>query len=425
MDLGRFSLGIGDRFGRQGRAQLAALEHAQALGVAITPVWNKSNREHQLIGTTPADTRRAADAAVRASGWHAPYFVDADHISLATVDGFLASSDFFTLDVSAYVGLAPDGTALTHFLATQEWALGTLHIPGIAQPLTVTPTALATVAETYLRAVQEAGRLFRHIAAAKGEADFVVEVSLDEATRAQSPSELLFILAMLAAEGVPVDTIAPKFSGEFHKGVDYLGEVAGFAREFADDLAVLAFAVHEFGLPAALKLSVHSGSDKFSLYGPMAQLLARTGAGVHLKTAGTTWLAEVIGLAQGDIEGVTLVKTMYRQAFARQEELCAPYATVVAIDPARLPTPNAVDRWDGSMLVDALRHVPTHPRYNSDLRQLMHLAYKVAAEIGSPFYYALDQCAAPISAEVTDNLFTRHIRPLFVSAEGGVRSAEF
>ena len=89
---------------------------------------------------------------------------------------------------------------------------------------------------------------------------------MDETDRAQSPVELLIILAAIADEGIPVQTIAPKFSGRFNKGVDYVGDVAQFEREFALDIAAIAYAVKQFGLPANLKLSVHSGSDKFSIY---------------------------------------------------------------------------------------------------------------------------------------------------------------
>ncbi|MFX9150233.1 tagaturonate epimerase family protein, partial [Acinetobacter baumannii] len=85
----------------------------------------------------------------------------------------------------------------------------------------------------------------------------------------------------LAAEGIPLQTIAPKFTGRFNKGVDYVGDVRQFEKEFNDDLAVIAFAVKAFGLPASLKLSVHSGSDKFSIYPAIRKALRRIDAGVH------------------------------------------------------------------------------------------------------------------------------------------------
>src|SRR5699024_10655524 len=93
-----YSFGTGDRFGQQGEAQLKAVQKAQnELGASITPVWNKSNREHQIIGTQPQEVRQEADKAVKSLQWKEAYFVDADHITLETVDPYLNCSDFFTL----------------------------------------------------------------------------------------------------------------------------------------------------------------------------------------------------------------------------------------------------------------------------------------------------------------------------------------
>ena len=115
-----------------------------------------------------------------------------------------------------------------------------------------------------------------------------------------------------------------------------------FEREFNEDLAVVAFAVKQYGLPPTLKLSVHSGSDKFSLYGPIRRGLERFKAGVHLKTAGTTWLEEVIGLAEAGGNGLALAKEIYAGALEHVEELCAPYATVIDIDRRKLPAAGVV-----------------------------------------------------------------------------------
>ena len=104
MRLEKFSFGTGDRFGRQGRAQLDALITAQQRGVNIAIVWNKSYREHTIVGTSQADVRREADAAVESRGYTGAYHVDADHIGMATVDAFLDYSDFFTIDVADFIG---------------------------------------------------------------------------------------------------------------------------------------------------------------------------------------------------------------------------------------------------------------------------------------------------------------------------------
>src|SRR4029077_12720676 len=102
--LGRLSLGVGDRFAHQAKAQLQACTMAAERGVTVIPVWNKSNREHGIVGSEPPSVRVAAGAAVRRLGWGLPYHVDADHINLSTVDRFISSSDFYTLDVASAIG---------------------------------------------------------------------------------------------------------------------------------------------------------------------------------------------------------------------------------------------------------------------------------------------------------------------------------
>ncbi len=414
MILGKYSIGIGDRFGHEGRAQLAAFIKAKEAGVEITPVWNKSNREHGIIGTKPPDVRREADAAVKACGWKGPYFVDADHIGLGNVDGFIEASDFFTLDVADFIGRPSPEQIVSSFVAQRKNLCGTLRIPGIDKAFEVTEAQLTTIASKYVNAVKEAGKTYRHIEAKKGKDNFVTEVSMDETDAPQTPVEMLIILAALADEGVPAQTIAPKFSGRFNKGVDYVGDIEKFTREFEQDLAVIQFAIEQFGLPKTLKLSVHSGSDKFSIYDPIQQALKKFNAGLHLKTAGTTWLEEIIGLALAGDEGLAIAKDVYVQALARIDELCGPYATVIDIKRDRLPTLEAVRNWDGDMFALALRHDPFCASYNPHLRQLLHVGYKVAAEMGPRYLNALKSCEATVAQQVTTNIFDRHIRPLFL-----------
>jgi hypothetical protein len=416
MRLGRYSLGIGDRFGREGEAQLRAVQAARRQGAVITPVWNKSDREHAIIGTSPADTRRAADAAVRAAGWTDPYFVDADHVGLAAVDRFAESCDFFTIDVADLIGQPPPpGEAAAFFKAVAAFR-GRLEVPGLGEPIEADDHLLSGVASRYLSAALEAARVYARIVERKGHEDFVLEVSLDEAAAPQAPAELFFILAALGRRGLPVRTVAPKFSGAFLKGVDYVGDVNAFEREFEADLAVVAFAREAFGLPEELKISVHSGSDKFSLYPVMRRCLGRQNAGLHLKTAGTTWLEEVIGLAAAGGEGLRLAKDIAERALARLDELSRPYLPVIAIDPAKLPSGREIAAWDAPAFVEALRHDRGCPRFNRDFRQLVHIAFRVAAEMGDRFSGALERHRGPIENHVMDNLLTRHIAPLFLGA---------
>jgi hypothetical protein len=414
MILGKYSIGIGDRFGHEGKAQLAALIKARAAGIDITPVWNKSNREHTIIGTKPPDVRREADQAVAACDWKAPYFVDADHIGLANVDGFIEASDFFTLDVADFIGRPSPEQLVSDFVAKHKDLCGTLRIPGIDKAFEVNEAQLTAIASKYVNAVKEAGKTYRHVESKKGKDAFVTEVSMDETDAPQTPIEMLIILAALADEGVPAQTVAPKFSGRFNKGVDYVGDIDKFSQEFEQDLAVIQFAIDRFGLPKTLKLSVHSGSDKFSIYDPIQQGLKKFNAGLHLKTAGTTWLEELIGLALANEEGLTIAKDVYAQALGRIDELCGPYATVIDIRRDRLPSLHEVKNWDGELFARALRHDPFCASYNPHLRQLLHVGYKVAAEMGPRFLNALESCQTTIAEQVTTNLFDRHIRPLFL-----------
>ena len=410
----KYSFGIGDRFARQGKAQLEALVKAKSLGVNLVPVWNKSFREHTIVHTHPDTVRTEADAAVTALGWKDSYYVDADHINMKNVDLFLASSDFYTLDVADFSGKPADDVSMKAFMKAHQKFIGKLSIPGIEQSLDITEAIIDSSARKYLLAIQEAGKIYRYIEEKKGKGNFITEVSIDETDLPQIPVEMLFILSAIAREGIPAQTIAPKFTGRFNKGCDYVGDVKQFEREFNADLCVIAFAVKEFGLPANLKLSIHSGSDKFSIYGPIGKAIRKHDAGLHLKTAGTTWLEELIGLACAEGKGLAIAKEIYRNAYGRREELCVPYAAIIDIDPGKLPSPDEVDTWDGRKYAETLRHVQSNPAYNSNFRQLLHVGYKVAADLDERYYQAVADNEQVIARNVCENIFERHIKRVFV-----------
>jgi hypothetical protein len=413
LKLSKYSVGTGDRFAHQAKAQLQACMKALANGVEVVPVWNKSNREHTIIGSEPTLARQAADAAVKALDWKLPYFCDADHINLQTVGRFLDSCDFYTLDVADFISQPAPVADIDDFVKRHPELLGRIELEGTGEAFEITAENLRQTAQKYLTAVKKAGEVYRTIVAAKGAGNFIPEVSMDETDSAQSPVELLIILAAIADEGIPVQTIAPKFSGRFNKGVDYIGDVAQFAREFELDVAAIAYAVIHFGLPDNLKLSVHSGSDKFSIYPAIHATMKKFNAGVHLKTAGTTWLEELIGLAEAGGEGLALAKDIYADAYAHREELCAPYATVIDIDPAKLPSPDQVRGWSSEQYTSALRHVRGAAAYNSSLRQLLHVGFKVAAKLGRRYLDLLEANETVIAKNVTENLYDRHIVPVF------------
>jgi len=414
VELEKYSVGVGDRFAVQAEAQLRACQQIAGRGVEVIPVWNKSNREHLIVGSEPASVRIAAAAAVQALGWQQPWHVDADHIRLETVDRFIPHSDFYTIDVADSIGKPAASEAVKAFVHRHAELAREIRLPGGASPMHPPRAEVERIASKYLFAVQEAAQLYRHIAAKKGEDNFITEVSMDETDTPQTPLELLVILAALADEKVPVQTIAPKFTGRFNKGVDYVGDVAKFEQEFNDDVCVIQFAIATYGLPENLKLSVHSGSDKFSLYPAIHRALKRHNAGVHVKTAGTTWLEEVIGLAESGGAGLALAKAIYTEALAHADELCAPYATVIDIDRAKLPSATTVAGWSADPFANALRHEPHCREFNPSLRQLIHVGYKVAAHKGAEYLDLVKANREIIARNVTGNLFDRHFKPIFL-----------
>jgi tagaturonate epimerase len=413
MKIEKFSFGIGDRFEHQGEAQLRAIKKATEKGVVVTPVWNKSNREHNIVHSEPVGTRKEADLAVSALNWEGQYLVDADHINLSNVDRFIATSDFFTLDVASCINKPATSESVTAFKQSCSDFGQKVIIPGIEEPILITDELLSEVAAKYLTAVQEAGKIYRKIESTKGIGKFITEVSMDEVDIPQTPVDMFFILKMIADLGIPAQTIAPKFTGRFNKGVDYVGDVEQFAKEFEQDILVIDYAVKHFGLPENLKLSVHSGSDKFTIYPVMAEIIKKHDIGLHVKTAGTTWLEEVIGLSVAGGEALDVAKEIYIKALARKEELCGPYADVIDIDSSALPSAEEVTSWDSEKFANTLRHIPGHPDYNPNFRQLIHVGYKVASEMGTRYTDMLKKYKEVVGQCVEENIYERHLKRLF------------
>src|SRR5580658_3782779 len=158
--LERYSFGVGDRFAHQAKAQLRAILLAAADGAEIIPVWNKSYREHSIIGSEPASVRAAAEAAASDLGWTRPFHVDADHITRKTVDAFVASSDYYTLDVTEAIGKPTPAEQVEKFLARHPELMEPMELPGVAQPMVMSRATSAQIAAKYLFAAKEAGHIY-------------------------------------------------------------------------------------------------------------------------------------------------------------------------------------------------------------------------------------------------------------------------
>ncbi len=413
MKLSKYSIGTGDRFGFQGKAQLKSVIKAKEEGINVDIVWNKSHREHTIINTKPEDVLIEAKRAVQELNWNGKYFVDADHINNTNVDLFIDSSNYFTIDVADFIGKKASEEEIKYFVDKYKKFVGNLKIPQRKEPLVISEEKIFTIAEKYLYAIKEAGDIYRNIESKKGKDNFITEISMDETKNPQTPIEILFICASIAEEKIPVQTIAPKFSGEFYKGIDYVGDINQFVKEFEQDIQILNFVIKEFSMNDNLKLSIHSGSDKFSLYGPINQIIKKYDAGIHLKTAGTTWLEELIGLAAAGGEGLKIAKKIYSKAIDRSKELCKPYASVIKINEEELPLPNEVNNYSSEEFVNTLRHNQNLNEYNINFRQLLHVAYKIAAEMGENYTNLLIKYEKSISNNVIENLYNRHIKKLF------------
>ena len=413
-ELGRFSFGTGDRFGKEGKAQLNAILKIQEDGIPVTPVWNKSNREHETVNTKPKSVLEEAKNATKALNFTQDYCIDADHIDRDTVDPFLENSNFFTIDVAKFIGNQSTSEDIVGFKNFFQQYLSSFNIEGIDAKIDISEADFQEMTKTFLFAMKKASEVYFYIKSKKEER-FFTEVSIDEVENPQTPTELFFVLAALAFYKVPVNTIAPKFTGNFYKGIDYEGDLDQFSKEFEDDLCVLKFVKSEFDMPKELKLSVHSGSDKFSIYPIINKLIKKHDSGLHVKTAGTTWLEEAIGLAESGEEAFKFIQNLYNEALDRYEELTENYTEVLNIDKEKLPEKNYFE--NGKAFADALRHDQKNENYNPHFRQLMHCAYKIAGE-KDEFYSLLDSCRDKIEENVTLNLYERHLKPLYGKFSG-------
>src|ERR1700731_2853055 len=161
--LSRYSIGVGDRFGHQAKAQLQACVRALRDGVEVTPVWNKSNREHTIIHSEPLSVRQAADAAVGALAWNQPYYCDADHITLETVDRFLTPCDFYTIDVADVIGQPAPAASMDEFVKHHPELVGHLQFDGVDEPMEITHEQLRATAAQFLGAGHKAEGIYRKI----------------------------------------------------------------------------------------------------------------------------------------------------------------------------------------------------------------------------------------------------------------------
>lgn len=299
----RKSFGFGDRLGSAGKGHLAALKQSGFAGVLA----QQSIRELTRTGRTADEVMEAARRAIADEGYNRPWGVDADHLKTKEDVARMAEAGytFFTIDPSEFVNNHADGMAAAELAPL----IRTMENEGILAPswrerllgksfetecglLQFDRESLERAAVKYARAVAHCQTMAGFMESDCGGRDFEIEVSVDETDSPTSPLEHLFFALGLRERGVRVVSLAPRFVGDFEKGIDYRGD----RQVFEENLRWHAAIARAFG---PYKLSIHSGSDKFSIYPVIGRVC---GDLLHVKTAGTSYLEALRVVIRADRE---------------------------------------------------------------------------------------------------------------------------
>ena len=359
------SAGMGDRLGLATPGHVRA---ARAFQGKIAPIFaQQSIREMARTMRTPQQVMDDATWGTFAEGWQDGVGADADHLKTPEdIDACLAVGyTFFTIDPGAYVEnraetaslselremaekLPPDMQPRATGLAGKNFELP-LNLSQGNLSIHFYEITLLRAAVKYGGAVAHVSSMYQHLVQAAGQRPIELEVSVDETEQPTSHAEHLYIASELHRLGVQWVSLAPRYIGRFEKGVDYIGDVAAFEADLAGHAAI----ARQFG---PYKLSLHSGSDKFSIY-PAA--MRQTGGLVHLKTAGTSYLEALRTIAAID---PPLFKEIY--VFARQRYETDKASYHVSAELGRAPLPEALAPGDWPKLLDQF-----------DAREILHVTF--------------------------------------------------
>ena len=400
------SAGLGDRLGLATPGHVRAI---RATGNCIVPIFaQQSIRENTRTGRTPRQVLDDATWGMFAEGWQDKFGADADHLKTTDdIDSCLACGySFFTIDPGDHVDNRAETASLNELCQMAE-ALPSEVIPsasGLAgrsftiEHLTIhfdEPTLLKAAVK-YSRAVQHVAKMYHHLIQAAGQHPVELEVSVDETEQPTTHAEHVYIASELQRLGVHWVSLAPRYIGRFEKGVDYLGDLKAFEADFAGHAAI----ARHFG---PYKLSLHSGSDKYSIYSIAARL---TNGLVHLKTAGTSYLEALRTVAVVD---VPLFREIYVFAREHYEVDRASYHVSAILE--RAPLPESITDWP--TLLDQF-----------DAREIFHVTFgsvlRYELSDGSrPFYDSLMNLLQNNPEVYANNLekhFMRHLTPFILQS---------
>jgi tagaturonate epimerase len=408
----RTSAGFGDRLGLATPGHVMAL---RAAGGGLAPIFaQQSIREMERTGRSPKEVLDDATWGVFAEGWQEGFGADADHLKTAEdIDACVAAGySFFTFDPGEYVDAGAEASAASALRTALEglpWRdledlpadmkrryLDRAFVAD-GHEIGFDDLSLAQAAVKYGAAVARVVRLYRHLQAVMGERDFEVEISVDETESPTTHAQHVYIATELRRLGVRWVSLAPRYVGSFQKGVDYMGDVAGFE----EDIEAHAAIARTISPDGPYKLSLHSGSDKFSIYPAFAR---RTRGLAHLKTAGTSYLEALRTVAALD---PGLFREVY--AFARRcyEEDRASYHVSAEIE--RPPLPGDLGEADLPTLLEQF-----------DAREILHVTFGSVlkeARFRDRLFGLLQEYPEHYAADLEKH-FLRHLEPF---ANGGSR----
>ena len=416
------SAGFGDRLGLATPGHIRALRRVCEPETAIAPIFaQQSVRENARTGRTPQEVMDDATWGVLEEGWRLPWGADADHLKTeADVEAFAAAGfTFFTIDPGDHVDddahTAPPEAieaklralpwdTLDDTLANLEARYSERTLELDSGPETISRGELLRAAAKYGRAVAHTVTMYRFIQARLGDGCFELEVSVDETSNPTSVAEHIYIAGELGRLGVRWVSLAPRFVGEFEKGVDYIGDLEVFATEFARHAAV----ARKLG---PYKLSLHSGSDKFSIYPIAARLTEDVSGGndgplVHVKTAGTSYLEALRAVARVDAD---LFRKILQLARNRYETDRATYHVSARLE--KVPAEEAFADDDLPGLLD-----------DFDAREVLHVTFgSVLDAHGDRLREAL-RLNHDVYGEGLAAHFEKHLRPFVQQPNEGGKS---
>ncbi len=410
------SAGFGDRLGMATPGHVRALKRAlaEAPGKTILPIFaQQSIREMVRTNRSAEDVLTDATFGTFQAGWTQTVGADADHLKTPEdIDACAAVGySFYTFDPGAYVDGEVDGTAAAMVqrkldalpwdeLQSSRGDLQRLYIGKTVRiedlEIVLDEPAVLRAAAKYGAAVAHVAKMYRHLMAKRISCE--VEVSLDETETPTSHAEHYYVASELKRLGVSWVSLATRSVGRFEKGVDYIGDL----EELRVDVEGHAAIARELG---PYKLSLHSGSDKFSVY-PL--FVAATRGLVHLKTAGTSYLEALRVIARMEPR---LFREILAFARGRYAEDRASYH--VSADVSRVPAPSALtDQQLPALLEDF------------DAREVLHVTFGSSLASFEPRLKAILQANEEAYAEGLERHFYRHLVPFAVYAPAGEQHGE-